>query len=493
MCGLGYIGPIIAMHCQAKGEKVIVIEKDPQHPEIDRMKNLGILVINGDATDIRTLQQAKAKSARSLFAVTGTDEVNAKVVLKVNEILSKYPGTDITCYVHVVDPTFANLLRNVQGTVRDQTEIKLEFFNIYQAASNCIIDCMKDLPPFRSSPPDLHILIVGMGKMGESLLIQLAKRWRELYGQNPEKRLIVSVLDKQATQKTASLELRYRNISDCCRITGFSMDLSVDPCFYEASYLKDLRTQRTVDAIFVCTPDESLNFSVGLYLNGKLRGEVPIIIRTVHSKGFAHFFNNICNSSSNEYRNFHVFPLVSCSCCLESLIDGFNERIARAIHDIYVIDNLRSGQRKPTDAAMQPWHLLNVEYKESNRDQAANIRQTLENHDYTIVSQTDWSEPPLQFPPDTLEELAIAEHDRWVNERRLRGWKYGKERNLERKESPSLVSWEKLDEDTKNYDRDFVRSYPVILSLIDLKIVPITACAPPANGTATAFPWICET
>lgn len=492
VCGLGYIGPIIARHCHSRGENVIVIEKDPKHPEIEKIKNLGILVITGDATDTRTLQRAKVETAQALFAVTGTDEVNAKVVLKVNEILSSVARTRITCYVHIVDPAFANLLRGVQGTVRDQTGIKLEFFNIYQAASNCILDCMKDLPPLRQSPPDLHVLIVGLGKMGESLLIQLAKRWRELYGQDPEKELIVSVLDKHATKKAASLELRYRNLSDCCRITGYKMDLAVDPAFYAASYLEDPETHHRVDAIIVCTPNEPLNFSVGLYLNEQLHGEVPIIIRTVHSKGFAQIFNRICTSTTDEFRNFHVFPLVSCSCCLESLIDGFNERIARAMHDIYVIDNLRSGQREATDVAMQPWHLLDEEYRESNRDQAANMRRTLEKHEYTIVSQTDWSEPPLQFPPGTLEELAEAEHDRWVNERTLRGWKYGPERNLERKESPYLVPWEQLDEATKDYDRAFVRSYPVILSLIDLKIVPIAECVPGESGHDPDSPWMCD-
>ena len=307
VCGLGYIGPIIARHYHRKGALVVIIEKDPSHPEIEKCKNLGILVITGDAADPKTLRRAEVQKSQVLFAVTGDDELNAKVVLKVNESLMEKPGNVVSCYVHVVDPKFSNLLRAAQISV-EKSRIKLEFFNIYQISSYCIIDCIEDLPPMSLTPPDLHILIAGFGKMGESLLIHLVKRWREFYGPDPEKRLLVSILDQNADKKIEGLEIRYKNISKYCKILGYTIDISSDPKFFESKYLYDLESKRRVDSVFICTPNESLNFSTALYMNNKLSGDVPIVIRTVHSKGFAHFFNNMCNTQG---RRIQKYPCIS--------------------------------------------------------------------------------------------------------------------------------------------------------------------------------------
>ena len=490
ICGLGYIGPIIARHYHKRGALVVVIEKDPSHPEIEKCKNLGILVITGDAADQKTLRRAEVQKSLILFAVTGDDELNAKVVLKVNESLMEKPGNTVSCYVHVVDPKFSNLLRAAQISV-EKSRIKLEFFNIYQISSYCIIDCIEDFPPLDLSPPDLHILIAGLGKMGESLLIHLAKRWREFYGSDPEKRLSVSILDRNAGKKIESLEIRYKNISKYCKITGFTMDISSDPGFFEAKYLYDLESKRRVDSVFICTPDESLNFSTALYMNNKLNGDVPLVIRTVHSKGFAHFFNNMCNTQAEEFRNIHVFPLVSCDCCIESLTDGVNELVAQAIHENYIFQNLKNGIRPASDPAMQPWYKLHFEYKESNRDQAAHMKEKLESIGYTEISQTDWSEPLFQFTPEQVEQLAISEHDRWTRERLARGWKSGP-RDSKNKTSPYFVPWDELnDEKIKDYDRNFIRAYPAILSFVDLKIVPLPEKNSGAECRIADTSWRC--
>jgi hypothetical protein len=492
VCGLGYIGPIIARHYHKKGDLVVVIEKDPSHPEIEKCKNLGILVIKGDAADLKTLLRAEVQKARVLFAVTGNDELNAKVVFKVNESLTKKPGNMVSCFVHIVDPKFSNLLRAAQISVQEKTRIKLEFFNIYQIASYCIIDCMEGCPPMGLSPPNTHILIVGLGKMGESLLIHLAKRWREFYGPEPEKRLSVSILDRNADKKIDGLKIRYKNILKYCKISGFTMDISSDPKFFDAKYLYDLETERKVDSVFVCTPNEPLNFSTALYLNNKLEGDVPIIVRTIHSKGFARFFNDMCNTMAEEFKNIHVFPLVSCSCCIDSLTDGINEIVAQAIHENYIIQNMRSGIRPRSDPAKQPWYKLHLEYKQSSRDQASHLKEKLEMIGYTLISQTDWSEPLFQFTPEQVEQLAIAEHDRFVKERIERGWKLGP-RDPEKKTSPFLVSWDELknDEQTRDYDRNFIRAYPLILSLVDLKIVPIPKKIPDIECIGADSSWTC--
>ena len=53
-----------------------------------------------------------------------------------------------------------------------------------------------------------------------------------------------------------------------------------------------------------------------------------------------------------------------------------------------------------------------------------------------------------------VEEIAKNVHEVWAQHRLEQGWKYGKERSDALKEHPSLVPYEELSEEEKDYDRD---------------------------------------
>ena len=52
-----------------------------------------------------------------------------------------------------------------------------------------------------------------------------------------------------------------------------------------------------------------------------------------------------------------------------------------------------------------------------------------------------------------IETLAKGVHNQWMAGRLAAGWKLGKERSDARKEHPSLIPYEKLSEEEKEYDR----------------------------------------
>ena len=51
------------------------------------------------------------------------------------------------------------------------------------------------------------------------------------------------------------------------------------------------------------------------------------------------------------------------------------------------------------------------------------------------------------------ELLAENAHDNWARQRLAEGWRYGPERNDERKENPDLVPYGQLPDSEKEYDR----------------------------------------
>jgi hypothetical protein len=468
VCGLGHVGSIVTRNTlSARSTPIVVIEMDPTNKEIEWCKIHGITVITGNATERRTLEQAHISSAQAVYVATGSDEINATVVAQIHEII---PGRKDTlhCYVHIIDPNFTNLLRAPQMAASGISPVGLEFFNIYQIANFCVLDCVPDLIPVTPTPPERHILVIGLGNMGEGLIMEVAKRWMQSYGKCPGKKITITVIDRNADRKKAILETRYPRLCNYCEIVPCSIELQ-SPEFYEGHYLDNPDNKKPLDAAFLCLSDESLNFSTGLYLNQKLQeNPIPIIIRTIHRTGLVHFFNQICAQNAEEYKNIHPFPLVSCSCCIESLV-GMNELIARSIHRNYIAMRTREGASPDKDPALKPWQTLDIEYREASRSQAANIKRILHANGYSIVSRTDWDEALVEFSEPEIEKMAAMEHDRWWDHKVRRGWIPGP-RELGKKTSPYLIPYNLLDERTKGYDRDFIRLYPAILAMVDLSI-----------------------
>lgn len=54
---------------------------------------------------------------------------------------------------------------------------------------------------------------------------------------------------------------------------------------------------------------------------------------------------------------------------------------------------------------------------------------------------------------DLTERLAENTHDLWAAQRIADGWKYGPERNDQRKETPCLVPYDQLPDSEREYDR----------------------------------------
>ena len=91
-------------------------------------------------------------------------------------------------------------------------------------------------------------------------------------------------------------------------------------------------------------------------------------------------------------------------------------------------------------------------------------------HDENVNEVADGEVQPISFGPDEIEQMAELEHDRWVSERRADGWKLGPERDVLKKITPYLVSWEELPDEVREWDREAVRRIPELLAAVGLEI-----------------------
>lgn len=81
LCGLGRLGYFVSEGLLARGEKLIVVERDEHSPNVEHFRRLGAEVYIGDARRPRVLQDVGVTRAKALYSVTDNDFANLEIGL----------------------------------------------------------------------------------------------------------------------------------------------------------------------------------------------------------------------------------------------------------------------------------------------------------------------------------------------------------------------------------------------------------------------------
>lgn len=84
LCGFGRVGHEIARELRERGVDFVVIEQTPE--EVERARAFGYLVIEGDASNERVLNEANISRARCLLAASDSDSGNTFITLTAKSI-----------------------------------------------------------------------------------------------------------------------------------------------------------------------------------------------------------------------------------------------------------------------------------------------------------------------------------------------------------------------------------------------------------------------
>ncbi len=480
ICGLGEKGLLLARSFHARGQAVVVIEKNENNEFLNVCREQGAFVLVGDAREPETLKMARVAEARTLIAVCGDDGANAEIAAHAREVANENPNHVLTCSTHIVDPELWYLLRKweiaMAGTFR------LQFFNVYDISARALLETY---PPFsthlkvatnQSTTQKPHLLIVGGGRLGQSLVVHAARSWRDWHRSSapnsvvPSERLRVTLIDRNTETIKDFLHLRHPELEEVCQIDTHALDVD-SPNFHRGAFLFNKDGACDVTQIYVCVDNDALALSAALALHHRIgSANVPIVVRMTQDAGLATLLRGINdqNEEGMRFGSLHAIGLLEQSCQPDLVLGGTNEILARALHEKYLSEH-QSDEQAAQNPALAPWDKLPEAIKELNRSQANHISEKLKAIDCDIVPLADWNAAEFPFAPQETERMARMEHERWCAERRAQGWSYGP-RDEAKKTNPSLLTWDELPEATREWNRQAVREIPASLERAGFQI-----------------------
>lgn len=319
ICGLGKRGMIIAQKFRELRYRVVIIELDEGNDLIDQCRDFGAVVFTGDATEGALLRKANVHRAKHLIAVTGDDGANTEIAIHAFAIVKNNKGHLLTCIIHIFDPQLSQLLCQQELNLNEVDSFQLKFFNVYEKGAQVWLDrffpLIKDELATSAEP---HLLIIGAGQLGESLIHQAALRWEKFRGTSPAK-LKVDIIDRYAEVKMNRLYSQYSDFKNKCEITPLTTDIT-SPDFQHGQFLFDERNNCRYKKIFVCLDNDSLGLSTAMSIHQKLQNhEAEVVVRMARDAGLATLLQDK-NQRKEQEAGIFAFSLLERTCSPELLL-----------------------------------------------------------------------------------------------------------------------------------------------------------------------------
>jgi hypothetical protein len=484
VCGAGWRGSFIARRFHDAGWRVVVIEHDEGATGLAACRAVGIPVIAGDATDLANLTRARTSRARYLISVCGGDEDTLQVAVAARGLEPEDRGLRPHLLLHMSDQRLAALAQTAAG---DAGDTRVESFNVYERGARAWV---QEHPPFRrggeGAGADPHLLLVGLGQMGRYVLAEVIRTW--LATRSSDRRMRITVIDREADRKARDLELEYPALSRFAVLRALSMD-AAGPEFRAGAFLDD---DGSPSAVYLCMKDTTQSLTAALHLHERMRSPaVPIVIRTQEEAGLSRVLR--WSAGVAEFESLRAFPVLEQACTPDVLLGSTAlDLLAQEAHAAYTAF-VRARETASGNPSVTEWDDLPEHLRESNRRQVMHIGAKLRAIGCAVAPAADGPSAPrevlaralgcpvIDVPPDEpehaladeeVDRLARVEHDRWVAERLFEGWTYSPgPKDLARKTTPDLAPWEELSEEVRDLDRNVVRAIPTILARVGLRVV----------------------
>lgn len=106
VCGAGNVGSLVIDYLRDLGERVVVVEKNPDALLVELARDQQIDLLTGDATNDETIGYCSPERAKSLVGVTNSDTANLEVALGARTRTRERSGSQLPIVLRIDDLAF---------------------------------------------------------------------------------------------------------------------------------------------------------------------------------------------------------------------------------------------------------------------------------------------------------------------------------------------------------------------------------------------------
>jgi hypothetical protein len=457
VCGLGTRGLQVVRSIEREGEqrRVVAIDSDRNNPNIDIARELGAIVLFGDATESDLLHAARVPRAESLVCLLAGDVGNAEVASRAR-LLCADRRQPLAVYCHVESMDLVAELTSA-GIETAGAGVEIEWFSVPERAAKTLLRRHREHRAAAGGAIAQHLVVLGHDELARAIVVEASRQWAvRAEGGEP---LRLTIVDPVAGAWSRELAARHPIIGRAAVIEPFEDDL-------RSPSVADRAREMLGDAtgVFVCADSDSDGLELGFAASRIVGAGQAVVVRLLlENPAFVDLL-----ASDRDSPPFRFFSIVDETCSYETITDGLRESLALAIHETYL--QMPSPDGEGAAPAAVPWGDVAPEFVTSSRSQAEHLTVKLKELRCRLRPH-DGLKPPLRFEPEEVERLARLEHERWDAEKKSQGWVNGKARDDTRKVHPSVdVAWEELDKPEADKDRRFVEELPRMLTSFGYEI-----------------------
>jgi RyR domain len=464
----------LALDCRRHGDAVILIAQRLAEDTALVLRRKGVIVLPGDPIHVETLRGARAHHAAHVVAFDADDTINLQIEAALRRLVGKARRRR-PIGAHIATHT-AMLLREARemrsAQMRKSKDAPLAVdpkpFSLNEIAARALLQ--QEAQTLLSLAQHLrqervHVVFFGFDAAAETIAVALLKSLWSAHFAPP--RLTVLAPDPAAAE--AGFRARHREAM--AHPTLWVADIAFMPFDWEASsiggeLLDAVESARGAPtALVVSTGADPGNIHLAIALkracNTGPRWPAPIFMRESSQSEFAQIYAKGDDTAELD-AYLQAFGAHQTIATRARIIDGALDRGAAVAHEHYSkgLADKDAMSMRDLQAAVKDWQSVLETYRAANRAVA----------DAALVKLWDAGWRPARkaagekgdtaptIAPDLLDKMSEREHDRWVAERLLSGWRPGAVRNNDLMVHDKLTPWAALSAEDRAKDTAQVRA-----------------------------------
>jgi predicted DNA binding CopG/RHH family protein len=317
----------------------------------------------------------------------------------------------------------------------------------------------------REHPPDepvaateagVHLLLVGNGSVGQSVLVNLARIGHYRSAKRPK----VTIVDRRVQANWLETLRAFPALTDWLEVELEEIRIEDVEHQNVSRWLEDARP---ITMVFVCTKDEIANLRIARKLVESMKnrsiatGINPAKVVALDPPGGIVLSDFAKRGVRPD--QFSLFSLVNRdnSCVAEGLLSDVDDSRAKLFHHDYCAKDDEKCAANPCRSKAinnKPWEALTEGMRDANRNVTDHFDVKLRAIGCKALPKG--TAHPVTLTDQEHEILARMEHDRWWADKALAGWTHAPDRNDLQLLHPDMIPYEQLSDEIKQWDRNSV-------------------------------------